>query len=284
MTQESKTGDLTHDNTTNAPPPDPAPPAPEKPKTLEEEVRDRHAAFLKEALEWIGSVARAPEVIPDDATNEKIGKTVQKLIGFRTKAETHHKAEKEPFLTAGRTIDAIFLTGVSKAAQAAQTTLENRQRVFLRKKQADAEAALRAEAEKKRKEEDDAREASEAALRTAERAQDSGDFETANQALQEAAVLEETATAAQETAQAAEARADGPVADQVRVHSSLGVTISGKTEWVTTLADRAKIDWAVLEPFISDADILKAAKAAVKAGRRSIAGFTIESDIKPINR
>lgn len=271
------TGNLTHDNTTNVPPV-------EKPKTLEDQVRERHAAFLKSAQDWIDSVARAPEVIPDDATNEKIGKTVQELIKARTKAEVHHKAEKSPFLDSGRVIDGIFLTGVSKAAQAAQTVLENRQRVFLRKKQAEETAKLIAEAEKNRLEEDAAREASEAALRTAERAQDTGDFQAADEALEAAAGHEQAAVQAQEAAEAAGAKADGPVQDMLRVHSSLGVTISGKAEWVTTLADRAKIDWSVLEPFLSDADILKAAKAAVKAGRRSIAGFTIEADIKPINR
>lgn len=272
-----QTGNLTHDTTTNTPPA-------EKPKTLEEQVRGRHAEFLKSAQAWIDSVARAPEVIQDDATNEKIGKTVQELIKARTKAETHHKAEKAPFLESGRVIDSIFLTGVSKAAQAAQTTLENRQRVFLRKKQAEEAARLAAEVEKLRLEQEAERIASEAALGAAEKAQDRGDFQAADEALETAAAHEEAAQTAQATAEAAETRAEGPVQDMLRVHSPLGVTISGKTEWVTTLADRAKIDWTVLEPFLSDADILKAAKAAVKAGRRSIAGFTIESDIKPINR
>jgi hypothetical protein len=272
----TQTGNLTHD-TRNEPPP-------EKPKTLEQQVRERHADFLKASQAWIDSAGRAPEVIPDDATNEKIGKTVQELIKARTKAETHHKAEKAPFLESGRVIDGIFLTGVSKAAQAAQTILENRQRVFLRKKQAEETARLAAEAEKLRLEQEAAKQASEDALRAAEKAQDRGDFEAADKALETAAAHEEAAQQAQTTAEAAETKAEGPVQDMLRVHSSLGVTISGKTEWVTTLADRAKIDWSVLEPFLSDADILKAAKAAVKAGRRSIAGFTIESDIKPINR
>lgn len=275
MTQTA--GNLTHDNTTNEPPV-------EKPKTLEDQVRERHAAFLKSAQDWIDSVARVPEVIPDDATNEKIGKTVQELVKARNKAKNLHETEKAPFLDSGRVIDGIFLTGVSKAAQAAQTTLENRQRIFLRKKAADEAAKLAVEAEKKRLEEESARQASEDALRAAEKAQDRGDFQAADEAMETAAAHEQAAVQAQETAEAAEAKAEGPIQDVLRVHSSLGVTISGKTEWITTLADRAKIDWSVLEPFLSDADILKAAKAAVKAGRRSIAGFTIESDIKPINR
>lgn len=276
MTQES--GNLTHDNTTNAPPV-------EKTKTLEEQVRERHAPFLKSAQDWIDSVARAPEVIPDDATNEKIGKTVQELIKARTKAETHHKAEKAPFLESGRVIDGIFLAGVSKAAQAAQDKLEGRQRVFLRKKAAEETARLEAEAEKHRLEQEAEQSASEAALRAAEKAQDKGDFQAAEEALETAAAHEEAAQAAQVTAEAAETRAEGPVQDVLRVHSSLGVTISGKTEYVPTfLGDRSKVDWAVIGPYISEEILLKAAKAVVKTGRHEIGGFKIESDIKPINR
>lgn len=276
MTQTA--GNLTHDNTTNAPPL-------AKAETLEDQVRGRHAEFLRSAQMWIDSVARAPEVIPDDAINEKIGKTVQELIKARTKAETHHKAEKAPFLDSGRVIDYIFLTGVSKAAQAAQTTLENRQRVFLRKKQAEETARLAVEAEKQQLEQEAELLASELALRAAERAQDRGDFQAADEALETAVAHKEAAQTAQAAADAAETRAERPVQDMLRVHSSLGVTISGKTEYVTTfLGDRSKVDWTVISPYISDENILKAAKAVVKAGRHEISGFKIEADIKPINR
>lgn len=253
-------GDLVHDPNTNNPP-----------ETLDSQVRRAHAGFLALAKEWIESVERAPAVIETDEINERIGATIKKLTTIATAAKMHHTTAKAPHLENCRAIDAIFLTGVVKAAEDAKAVLLPRQRAFLRKKADAAEAAARAEAERLRIEQEDA-------MRDAERAQDQGDTDAAIKLL-------DTATAAEEAATVAEKRADGPVADHVRVHSTLGVTVSAQTEWVTEyVGPRDKIDWAVIGPYIADKDILRAAKAAVKAGRREIAGFKITSDLKPINR
>ncbi len=258
-------GNLTHDTTTNNPPVDKL-----ANDTLEERLRRNHADFLKEVQEWLGSIARMPENIPDEATYEKFGKTAQKLTRLRSTAKTLHAGAKAPFLEAGRTVDAIFLTGVVKATETAQATVENRQRVFMRAK----EAAARKKAEE---EAAAAAEASQAALRAAERAQDRGDTDAAMAAL-------EKATASDTAAEAATAKSEAKPADLVRTHSALGVTLSAKEEWITTLVDRSKIDWALIQANFSDDVILKAAKAAVKNGARAIGGFKIERDIKPINR
>ncbi len=271
---DTTTGDLAHDASTNNPP-----------KTLEEQIRERNAAFLKEVQDWIDSVARIPAVIENDTVCGGVGKTIAKLTEKVGTAKKLHSTEKEPFLRDGRLVDTIFLRGIVDVAEAKKNDLLARQKVWLRKKdkeEADRAAAAAAEANRIA---DEKRLASEAALREATRAQDSGDFEAANVALEAAAASETAAQEAEQTAQVQEARAEGPVQDRVRQHHSVGVTTSAKTEKVTTyLGDPAKVDWAVIGPYISADNILKAGKAAVKAGREHIAGFTVENDIKPINR
>jgi hypothetical protein len=262
---DQATGNLTHNPSTNNPPIDNL-----ANETLEERLRRNHADFLKEVAEWLGSIERMPATIGDDGMYEKFGKTAQKLIRLRSTAKTLHAAAKAPFLEAGRTVDTIFLTGVVKASETAQAVVENRQRIFMRAKEAAARKRAEDEAAA-------AAEASAAALRDAERAQDRGDTDSAMASLEQAA-------AADTAAEAATVQSEAKPADLVRTHSALGVTLSAKEEWVTTLVDRSKIDWAAIANNISDDTILKAAKAAVKNGTRAIAGFKIERDIKPINR
>lgn len=271
---DTTTGDLAHDASTNNPP-----------KTLEGQIRERHAEFLKDAQAWIDSVARIPEIIENDTVYGGVGKTIAKLTEKAGTAKKLHTTEKEPFLRDGKLVDSIFLTQIIKVAEEKKDVLLARQKIWLKKKAAEETKKAEALAAEANRLAEEKRQETELALKAAERAQDSGDFEAANAALETAAASETAAQEAEQVAQTQEARAEGPVQDLVRQHHAVGVTTSAKSEKVTTyLGDPAKVDWAVVGPYIKAEEILRAAKAAVKAGREHIAGFTVESDIKPINR
>lgn len=285
-------GNLTHDTSTNNPPIE-VPAVPKAPDcaVLEAALRGgEHKVFLDGVEKWIASVDRIPATIENEEVAGKVAKTISELIKGRTGAEAIHTAAKKPWLDAGRVFDSVFLT-MGKRAKEAQTKAEAIQKKWIAKQRdieikrlAEEAAAREAEAQLLRDQEA-------AKLREAEHAMDNGDLDTSQKLLGEAAQANEAAQESEQSAQVATARAEGPMADQVRTHHNLGVTTSAKPFWAAELlpldglnADQQLMFWKALAPYIAPADRLKAAKAAVTAGLRECPGIKIFEDFKPINR
>ncbi len=262
----AESGNLTHDTTTNHPPAEIP-----KDETLEQRLRRENADLFARTTKWLDGAKKAPAAVADDAANAAFGKTVQKLQEIIADAKAKHTTEKKPFLDGGRTVDNTFLAAIVKPAEDAKAVLVKAQSAYLTKKRREEEEKARLAAEA-------AREEQERLEREAQRLQDQGRTDEAMAVIDEAVVQAETA-------QEQETRAEAKPAELVRQHSNLGVTVSGRDNWETTyIGPRDKIDWAAIGPYLSDDHILRAAKAAVKAGRREIAGFRIENNVKALNR
>lgn len=248
------------------------PPRDHNEPTLEEMLKENAKELLADVTEWLESLPRVPAVIESEDILGKVGKMVTTLKGYAKKAGDARVAAKQPHLDAGRTIDRFYGNITDRIADAVRT-LEARQSVYLRK----------VEAEKRRIAQEEADKAAEEAaqrLAEAERLQDQGKFDEADTALKEAAAAETIAT---EQATVSEAK----TADLVRAHTTAGVTVSGKSEWGAELVDRTKLlaeGMTIIGPYISDDTLLKAAKAAVKAGVRAIPGVKIVETLKALNR
>lgn len=287
--------DLSHDPTTNNPPPEavlppPMPVAPD-PTVIEAAIRGEHKSTLASWEEWIASVARAPAVIETEAQAAGYAKTISELIKARTGAEKLHAAIKGPWFNVTKAIDAIFLTGIKSRAEAGQKLLEQRQKVWITKKATEARLALEAETRRLEQEAETLRAAEAAALKSAERAMDEGDFDTASTMLAESAQHNEAAAEADQGAAQATDKADGKIAPLVRTHHAVGVTTSAKTFWNVELLSRTDLKpedqlkfWNAMAPFMGPDVIQKAAKAAVKAGLRECPGLKIFEDFNPLNR
>lgn len=288
-------GNLTHDPLTNNPPADPpkTPVMPAAP-TIESVVTAltaENSKFLKSAEAWITSVDRAPKVIETQAQADAVGKTLSELAKARTNAEAIHKAAKAPWYKITTAIDAIFLAGVSKRAAAGEAKLLPVQKVWLRKVEDDARKAQEAEANRLAEEAAKLKEAEDAKMREAERLMDQGDMDAAQEVMADAAQINEQSAEAAQGAEAAFGKADGKTADLVRNFSAHGVTTSAKTFTNVELLPRTGLKpeelaqfWAVLVPYIGDDVLLKAAKAAVRAGLKQCPGLRVFEDFTPTNR
>jgi hypothetical protein len=217
----------------------------------------------------VASASRAPEVIEDDVILGKFGDLTKILIAHSKTADDSRKAEKQPYLDAGRAVDGFFSALIGKV-DAAKSSLLKRSTAYLQKKEAIERAAREAEAKK-------AADEQAAAMAAAERAQDQGDTDTALEMLAEASAAETTAAVA-----AAEARAKP--ADLVRTHGTGGSVSTLKKEWTFTVEDRSKIPLEQIRPYLAADAVDKAIKAFIKAGNRELAGVRIFEQPKAMVR
>lgn len=244
---------------------------------ISELLSESYKDLIADAEKWIGSANRAPTTVDDDDALRKFGTIAAKLGEIARSLELKRKAEKEPYLTGGREVDAFFNVVGDKIA-AAGVSITDRQRVYMRAKDAAARAAADAEAARQREE-------AAAALRAAEKAQDAGNSD-------EALTLLDQAAAAETASGEAQARSEASPADLVRTRADSGALITAKKVWVVTLENRGVFEsttpdrgsWGLISPYIGNDVLEKAAKAAVKNGVRSIPGFKIIEDIDPLNR
>lgn len=225
---------------------------------------------LSERIEAaLASAGRAPEVIEDDEVQGRFGDLIKILTKLAGESEDARKAEKQPYLDAGRDVDGFF-SGLSSKIDATKRILLGRCTAYLQKKEAIERAAREAEARK-------AAEEQARAIAAAERAQDQGDTDTAIEKLAEASAAETAAVVA-----ATEARAKP--ADLVRTHGAGGSVSTLKKEWTFTVEDRAKIPLEQLRPYLSADAVDKAIKAFIKAGHRELSGVRIFEQPKAMVR
>lgn len=208
----------------------------------------------KRATELLEAFARAPETIPDDATQGKIGDLYRLLATCSSKAEALRKDEKEPFIADGKAVDAFFkdiadpLDKAMFALKLRSTTYSNVKIAAERKRLADEETAKRLEAAK--------------ALQAAQKAADAGKGKAADKALEKAAAASAAAQQAQEAAQAAPAE----LARTRGEHA----TVSTQTRWVHEVTDWAAIPLETLRPFLSRDEIEKAIRNFVRQNKDAV--------------
>jgi hypothetical protein len=205
-------------------------------------------------------VTAAPPVLEDDEDAGIVTGLMKRLIGAAKRVNEIRESEKEPYLTAGRTVDCFF-NGFRDRLETAKRGLQPRLDSYMRKK---AEAERRAREAAARA----AAEASASAQKQISAAVDSGDDEAAQHAIEAAAeaqneLMEARASAAAKPAELARTRSEGGIATL-------------KQEWGFQIVDFNKIDLERLRPYIPPADIEKFIRIFVRQGGRELAGVRIE--------
>lgn len=232
---------------------------------LRDELELEGEALLRRTEELLGKLPLMPEAVNDDEMAGRFGDMVKIVAATMKAAEAGRVAKKEPFLESGRMVDGFYKKRISDPLIAMKSSIEQRLGIYLRAKAA-REKAIREQAE---------RAAREAAQRAAEEAR-KAEIAMRNAADLEAAIAaqaraDDAATAA---ATAAKAAAEKPAA-MARTRGDVGSLGTLRQHWTFKDLDREKIALDVLRPYLSEEDIGKAIRLAIKAGLRQIRGAEI---------
>jgi len=217
---------------------------------LKDLLTDNYADIAARADELVAATTRAPVSIDNDDTQGKVGDLIKMIGACVKRSEVARVSEKEPFLQAGREVDAFF-KGISDTLEKTKRALESRVTTYLRAK---------ADAERRRREEEEVRAREEADRLAAQAA-------TAKQL--DAAI--EAETVAREATKAAEARP----AEMARTRGDLGSVSTLRTVWDFEVIDYAGIPLDAIRPYIARSDLDKAIRGAVRSGLRDLKGVRI---------
>lgn len=218
-------------------------------------LAERLTETYRQLHERTEQLLEAEARLPDSLTEETVGRVSDfagQIKACIKAADTAHKAEKEPFLTAGRTVDA-WLGTIKRPLLDLCQRVEARVTAYLRAKEVE---------ERKRREEEARRLAEEAKALAA-----AGDKEQAKEVRAEARELRDEAK-------------HGKAADLVRLHTGLGGVATLKTAWSFEITDRNKLDLEALRPYLPLDAIEKAIRGFIRAGGRELAGAKIFQERK----
>lgn len=218
-----------------------------------DEILDGREGFRQRLTDLIDASDRATAI--DIETAGRCGELVKQIRAATKFIEDAHKATKEPYLLAGRAIDAAkneLITPLDKAKRA----VEAKQSQFLREEEAKRQAELRRQ-----------QEAEEAAFRA----------EQERLAAEPAAQREDSDLAP---------ASPPPTLEPERqiIRGDYGAAISGQKVWLAKVEDYALAFAAVASNEKVREAIDKAIASMVRGGVREIAGVRIWSDIKASNR
>lgn len=232
---------------------------------LRDELELENEPLLKRAAELAAAATRMPDKVTDDETAGKFADMV-KLVAAAIKAsEAGRVGKKEPFLEGGRAIDGFYKKRISDPLLAIKASVESRLGIYLRQKAAEEKRA-REELEQMAK--SAARDAEIKAARAAAEMQDQRDLDAALEAQRRA---DEAAIASAAASKAAAAKP----AEMARTRGDVGSLGTLRQVWTFKDLDRETIALDVLRPYLSEEDIGKALRLAIKAGLRQIRGAEI---------
>lgn len=225
------------------------------PPTFPEELATRNKTLF-DAVEPLAVRANAlPKTIGNDDENFSFGEVIKDATAALKKIEEARVAEKEPHLTAGRTVDETFkpakdrLSKIISALSQRADAYAHQKKVEARRKAQEEEDRLRAEAEKSRREADlDA------------------EFGYADEAEARTDVAENLDFRADQAAQVASAKAS----DLTRTRSDSGALATASDKWDFRVADWSKVDIAALRPFIAVEVLEKALRQHIRIHKGSM--------------
>lgn len=235
-------------------------------------LREEYAAEEKRRDDLLAGVERFKgiENDTDAGTAADFAKQISAAI---KKADSHRKAEKEPFLEGGRQVDGFFkrivdpLNKAKAKITAELTTWERKLAEAERQRRLEEERRAREEAERKRQE-------AEAAAAAAETEDD----------LTAALFDEEVAEQASADAVDASRQAAAKASDLAAVRGDYGAHSSLRTFWDFEIVAENKIDLEALRSHIHREAIEKAVRSYVKAGGRKLDGVRIFENTKAVVR
>lgn len=231
------------------------------PPPLKEILAANYAHFTHEIEAIAERANRAPKAVKSDDDLDAVGVIVKDARAMAKRVDTARKDEKEPYLQAGRDVDAFFKALTERLDRIA-SVLEDRATEYQRAKAAEA----------RRKAEEEARK-----LREAEEAAAAGRAAIADRAEAKAETLADKAAEAERLA---EARA----ADLARARGASGTLASAKTVTKVRIVDLALVQSSMgpLGPYIDSEMIQKAANTwlRVTKGKGSIPGLEVYEDVR----
>ena len=235
------------------------------PPNLIEILAENNAQLRHELEKLAGRATHAPRKITDEADLGVIGSLVRDARALNINITAKRKAEKEPFLNAGREVDQYFNTltdRVDRIVTTFQAIGDDYQREVAAKARAEAEARAKAAREEEARRIAEARKAEEAGRKA------------------NAAKHEGKAELARAQAEQAEATAQEKAADLTRVRTESGVIASAKEAWTFTITNYDEIPLDVLKPFLKREAVEAALRAAIKLNLRECKGVRIFKDVK----
>ena len=231
---------------------------------LEELLAENAASLIARRDELLASAARAPEAITDDEMSGKVADLVRLISACVKASEAARVAAKEPYLAAGRLVDAVYKK-ISDPLDGAKRLIEQRLTIYQRAK---------AEEERRRREAEARRQAEEAERQRKAAAEAAAKIVTETD-LDNAVSADELARQAAADAVAAQRAADAKAADMSRTRGDYGAVASLRTFWDFTDLDREKVNLETLRPYLSTMDIEKALRGFIRAGGRELRGVRI---------
>ena len=243
---------------------------PEDADPLRDRLTETHGALAARQASLLASAAeRVPETIEDQETADDVSDFESDLSKCLKALEGTRVAEKEPFLTAERTVDGFFkklarpLLGAKENTGDVLTIWGRKKRDAERKQRQEEERLAREEAERARQE-------AEAADRAAMDAQ-----KGTEQALDEAIEAERKAEQAKADLVRAEREAEASAAELSRSRSDKGTGYGLVTFWDYADLNRDTIDLEKLRQHLPEAAIISAVKSFIKAGGQELHGVRI---------
>lgn len=239
---------------------------------LRDTLAAQNADILSRRDELLAACGRIPAITSDDIAG-KVGDHVKLMTSCMKSADTKRVATKEPYLSAGRTVDGFF-KGITDPLETAKKQVERNLTAYLQEKAA---------AERRRREED-ARIAREEADRIAAEAAAAAAQVQTEADLGNAIAAEDSATTAQAEAAKAQKEADAKAADMSRTRGDYGAVSSLRTTWEFSDLNRDTLDLEALRQHIPIDALEKAVRAAIKAGVRELAGVRIYESTNAVVR
>lgn len=236
-------------------------------EVLFENLRERNKDILDRAAKLFEAESRLPE-ITDDETAGKVTDFIKMVNTCNKSLDGVRTTEKEPFLRGGQNVDQFFktfTTGLTGLASRAKGQLD----LFLQKRHLEEQKRLKEEADRKRQE---AEALAALAAQTSTISQELGDI-ALEQAVQTEAV-----------ANVMSARAGASTGLVSPMKSESGATASMRKSIEVEILSMNDLDLEALRMYLSPDDLLKAARAFVRAGGRELKGAKIYEKVQSVVR
>lgn len=230
---------------------------------LREILAETHAAIAAQVDELHELAAGAPKAIRGEDDLGLIGDIVKQAVAVTKNIEASRVAAKEPYLKAGREVDAFFKLLVERIT-AIEKPLRQMATDYQREKAAEERRRLEEKARQQREEETRQRE-------IARQAEEANRRAAASKA-ETAAGLAAARAAENESAAAA------PAAELTRHRSAGGTIITTETRWTFEIVDLDAVPLERIRPYLTRADIEKAVRSFVRVGGRELPGVRIYPD------
>lgn len=236
-----------------------------------EHLRDVFSPYRDRLAEIEEAADRVPATIDNEVDSKRVIDFIAVIAGFRKLVEADRSARRDVFAKAAGVVQTQLKEEVIDVLdRVVERTLRPRLTAWQRVKEAEERRRREEEARRQREEAERARLAAAEEERRLTEAAAPKESDLAR-----AIAADETATVAEADAITARQAAIAKPAELSRERSSYGGVASLHEFWTLDedTIDRDKVDLEALRPYISKADIAKAARGAMKAGIHAVRGI-----------